>query len=765
MEKHYFNKNYLISLALIIILFILAFRLIPSLLPVKPQDLQREEFHSVLFYDRHGNLMQEVLSASSTRSVSVDINAISPYLLDAMVATEDKNFYSHNGIDYGAVLRALYQNISSAGIVSGASTITLQLARLQHSAERTILNKIREAFYAYRLEAGLDKKTILESYQNRLPMGGNLYGVEGAARAYFGVAAADLTLAQATFLAAIPNSPNRLNPYRNPGEIKKRQKTILERMVQQKMIEETRISGVLKEDVLLKPQTSSFAAPHLVFQLMQELPINAQSVRTTIDMELQQMVAEQIKQVLFRLKNYQVTNAAALLLDNHSGEILAYVGSADYFNEEIDGQYDGIQALRQPGSALKPFLYLLALEKEYNPASVISDIPSHYRMPTGVYSPRNYSESFHGPVRIREALANSLNVPAVRMLAKLEIDSFLHRLHEYEFHSLNREPEFYGIGLALGCGEVTLYELSRAYLCLARLGDFLPVKAVTYINDNPTDSIDFEKNISNPALNYLITHMLSDHHARTMEFGFSSILNLPFPCAAKTGTSYKFCDNWTIGYTRDFTLGVWVGNFDHKPMLKVSGVSGAGPIFANTMVQLYRGKPWPEDFSEPPGIARITICPLSGKKPNPACPSRIEELIPQRDLAEHESGQCEMHIRVSSSTKTIIPAEFRSWAEPLGYEVRYTETSAGEFIRILHPKDGATYYRLPNLAPEFQSIRIEAECANKQATIDWYLNGKLLRSTQNPHGFLWQISPGSFRLRSVINGDRNTSKEVSFNVK
>jgi penicillin-binding protein 1C len=765
MKKHFLNRTILLTNALIFLLLILAFRLIPFLLPINKEDLQRQEFHSVLFYDRHGNLMQEVLSASSTRSVSVQIEAVSPYFIDAIVATEDRNFYNHYGIDYGAVLRALYQNLRSADIVSGASTITLQLARLQHPAQRTILNKIKEAFYAYRLEAGLDKRAILEAYINRLPMGGNLYGIEGAARAYFGVSAGDLTLAQSTFLAAIPNSPNRLNPYHNPQEIKNRQKTILERMVQQGMIEESRISGVLKEDVLLKPQTTSFAAPHLVFRLMQELPIHAQRVHTTIDMDLQQMVAEQLTKVLLHLKNYQVSNGAALLLDNHNGEILAYVGSADYFNEEIDGQYDGIQALRQPGSALKPFLYLLAMEKGYHPASLISDIPSHYRMPTGVYSPRNYSESFHGPVRIREALANSLNVPAVRMLAKLGVDTFLYRLQEYEFYSLDQESDYYGIGLALGGGEVSLYELTRAYHCLARMGNFLSPKAVTSINAHPTDSLHFEKKISTPVLNYLITHMLSDDHARTTEFGFSSILNLPFPCAAKTGTSHKFCDNWTIGYTRDYTLGVWVGNFDHKPMLKVSGVSGAGPIFANIMVQLYRNKAWPEAFVRPPGIARILICPLSGKKPNRACPSRMEEYITQQDLPEHEAGQCEMHISDGTSTQTVIPAEFRPWAEPLGYEVRETDKSPVEILRILHPKDGATYYRLPNLAPEFQSIRLEAECTDKQAVLHWYLNGKLLKTTQNPHGFLWQVRPGSFKLTATIHGAKTRSKELNFNVK
>ncbi|UCF64823.1 MAG: penicillin-binding protein 1C, partial [bacterium] len=686
-----------------------------------------------------------------------------PYFLNAMVAAEDQNFYHHRGIDYGAVLRAIYQNIRAAEIVSGASTITLQLARLLHPAERTILNKIREAFFAYRLEAGLSKADILEAYVNRLPMGGNLYGIEGAAQAYFGISAADLTLSQATFLASIPNSPNRLNPYHNLDEIKSRQKTILQRMAAQKMIPASRIAGVLKEDVLLKPQSSSFLAPHLVFRLIQELPSYTQTVQTTIDRDLQQMVSEQITQILQRLKGYQVSNAAAILLDNRTGEVLAYVGSADFFNEEIDGQFDGVQALRQPGSALKPFLYLQAMEKGYHPASVISDIPSHYRMPTGVYSPKNYSEDFHGPVRIREALANSLNVPAVRMLAKIEVDTFLQRLHEYEFHSLQQDPGYYGIGLALGGGEVSLNELTRAYLCLARSGSFLPLRTIRAINDKPVLPDLSEKTISSPVYNFLITHILSDPHARTTEFGFNSILNLPFPCAAKTGTSYKFCDNWTLGYTRDYTLGVWVGNFDHKPMLKVSGVSGAGPIFANIMYQLYRDREWPESFTMPPGIIRVTICPLSGKKPNSYCPSHMEEYIPERDYPSYLKGQCDMHLKSGAARKTVMPAEFKAWAEPLGYETRSPDNQ--DVFQIIHPKDGTVYHRLPNLALEYQSLNIEADCQDPEVSIDWYLNGEFLRTTRGKHGFLWQIRQGNFTLIGYMPENQDKFKKVNFQVK
>jgi len=757
-------KN-LITISLILFLVASLLRLTPFLFPVNLKDLQRDTFRSVKFYDRHNQLLQEVLSASSSRAVYVESKNISPYFLEAIIAGEDKNFYRHRGVDYGAVVRALYQNLTSGKIISGASTITLQLARLLRPAERTYLNKLKEVYFAYRLEAGLTKNQILEAYVNRLPMGGNLYGIEGAARGYFGISAADLTLAQATFLAAIPNSPNRLNPYHNLPEIKKRQRLILQRMASEDLIDPDRIERISKEDVLLKTQQSTFLAPHLVFHLLDELPPEASIVKTTVDRELQLMVNEQLSMILHQLKDYHVTNAAAILLDNDSGEVLAYVGSADFFNPEIDGQVDGVQSLRQPGSALKPFLYLLAQDKGFHPASLISDIPTHYKMPTGIYSPNNYSESFHGPVRLREALANSLNIPAVRVLAKIGVDTFLTRLREYEFSSLQQDAEFYGIGLALGGGEVTLYELAQAYRCLALQGDFKPIFPVLEINGKPFDTAWEPKKISSPVHHFLISDILSDHFARTTEFGFNSILNLPFDCAVKTGTSFKFCDNWTIGYTRDYTLGVWVGNFDHKPMLKVSGVSGAGPIFANIMMQLYRDKPWPEAFAEPADIARITICPLSGKKPNQACPSRMEELISNRDFVKCESIQCDMHVQNGSSSQAVIPAEFKPWGEPLGYEIHESSTSGDAILRILHPKSGTTYYRLPNLAPEYQSLRIEAECLDQQETIHWYLNRKLLRSTQKPHSFLWQIKPGNFILSAVIDKNKIFSKEISFQVK
>jgi penicillin-binding protein 1C len=759
------KKKVLKSFCYSIILFILAFRLTPYILPITEKDLQRESFHSVKFFDRDGRLLQEVLSENSSRSIHTALNQVSRYFLKAIIASEDKDFYYHNGIDYKAIIRAAWQNFKERKIVSGASTITLQLARMMRPGERTLLKKIKEAYFAYRLEAGLSKEKILESYINRTPMGGNLYGIEGASKAYFGISSSDLTLAQASFLASIPNSPTRLNPYNNLEEIKSRQKYILEKMEEQNLIAKERIDRILKEDISLRPQTASFLAPHFVFTLTKTLPEDVQNVKVTIDRDLQKIVQEQTNRVVKALKPFNVTNAAVILLDNVTGEVLAYTGSADFFSSENEGENDGVRALRQPGSTLKPFLYILAFEDGLTPRTIVSDIPTYYKMPTGIYSPKNYSEDFYGPVRLREALANSLNVPAVNVLTETGIDRFLSRLKEYEFNSLDKNEDYYGVGLVLGGGEVSLFELARAYMCIARSGSFIPIKEIIEIDGKEKKSLEKEKTISTPALNYLITDILSDRFARTSEFGFFSVLNFPFPCAAKTGTSFRFCDNWTIGFTKDYTLAVWVGNFDHTPMQKVSGVSGAGPLFANIMHLLYSKKDYPEKEPLPEELTLVPICPLSGKKPNHSCPSTIEEIIPKENLASYYKDSCDMHTYIKGEVHTVLPGRYEEWAE--GFEAKNPtrEIKKVERFKIIKPQQGAIFYRLSNVKPEYQSIKIELTTTEKEERVNWFLNEKPLNETFKEHGFLWQIKPGEYCLTAISDKDNNISSNINFTVK
>jgi penicillin-binding protein 1C len=374
----------------------------------------------------------------------------------------------------------------------------MQLARMLDPVSRSLAGKVQEIWLSWRLVAGMNKDEILSSYINRLPMGGNIYGVEAAARTYFSIPANDLNLAQASLLAAIPNNPTYFDPLQHYQRLKQRQKYVLNRMVQDGYITRSQAERGYAEEISFQSrQRGIIAAPHFLFWLASQQstpPItppptpprkqggaksvrNSSPIRTTIDRRLQQFVEAQVQQVLSSLAANNVHDAAALVIDNHTGEVLAYVGSPDYFNEAKQGRNDGVQALRQPGSTLKPFLYELALEKGViRPNTILADVPAHYAIPGAkLYSPTDYTKSFLGPVRVRVALANSLNVPAVRVLEKVGVQTFLDRLHQLRFEHLNQSAEYYGLGLTLGSGEVSLWELARAYVTMARVGEAAPL--------------------------------------------------------------------------------------------------------------------------------------------------------------------------------------------------------------------------------------------------------------------------------------------------
>jgi penicillin-binding protein 1C len=379
---------------------------------------------------------------------AVRLKTISPHFINALIAAEDRRFYEHDGVDWIAVARAAVQNVLPLHRRSGASTITLQLAKILEPGPRTFRKKLQEVRLAYHLEAGMTKGEILEQYVSRLPFGNQLYGIESASSTYFGKPAADLSLAQASFLAAIPNAPSRLDPYKKKELVRARQTFILERMKALRLITSEDRSLALSENItILKPQRPRLA-PHFIQRVQSSLPGTASRVRTTLDSALQRAVEQQARDVLYELKGRVVSNAAVLVLDNRNGEVLAYAGSADFDNTAAEGQNDGVQALRQPGSTLKPFIYGLALERGMTPATLLPDLEVHYATPVGDFSPQNYSKQFHGPVRLREALANSLNVPAVRVAAELGPDAVLTRLREFGFASLTADAEHYGVACA-----------------------------------------------------------------------------------------------------------------------------------------------------------------------------------------------------------------------------------------------------------------------------------------------------------------------------
>lgn len=737
-------------------LICLAVRSLPYLAPIRPGDIAQNQ-QAFEFSDRQGLPLGTILTRDRENTAIVPLNRMSPHFINAIIAAEDKRYYQHGALDTIAIGRSLLEAVQAKEIVSGASTISMQLARMLEPAPRTIPNKFREVWFSWRLAAGTNRDEILEAYINRLPMGGNVYGVEAASRVYFGIPAAELNLARATILAALPNDPTDLNPYYYWDALKQRQAYVLDRMVEDEYITRVEADRAFAEEISLLPRDRGIiAAPHFLFWLSEELSEdktgnlsvnfkarNKSKIRTTIDRPLQQFVEAQVQQVVENLAPYKVRHAAAIVLDNDTGEILAYVGSPDYFNEQNLGRNDGVRALRQPGSTLKPFLYQLALEKDViNSNSILADVPTYYAIPGAkIYSPTNYNEgTFFGPVLVRMALGNSLNVPAVRVLEKVGVENFLNRLHRLGFDSLKESPDYYGLGLTLGSGEVSLLELTRAYLTLARQGEAVPL-AGTIPNFQSAELSQLP-----PAKSewMLIADILKDPHARAAEFGVDSALNLPFPAAVKTGTSSDYRDTWTVGFTRDYTVGVWVGNFNGDRLQQISGVMGAAPLWQRIMLRLHETRE-PGNFSPPEDMVERSVCVISGWRPSEKCPAVVLEYFNRENLAEYESREVGYELG-------NLPGEYNEW---LG---RQSQSIYGEKgIKILFPQEDD--YFLINPAVGEDRLQFKLARATDEP-VEWWLNGEKLTGNSS-NSLFWEMKIGEWNLE-VRSG--NSSDRVNFQV-
>ena len=605
-------------------------------IPFSREALQPVSVVSLRILDRNGNLLREVLSDEEGRGRWVPLEEISNHVILATLAAEDSRFYKHPGVDIRAILRAIIQNLRARKAISGGSTLTQQVVKNIYHFPRNWFWKMVEIWYALRLEISLSKDEIMAQYLNRIPYGNQTFGINAASSLYFDKPPSHLSLAEAAFLAGFPRGPSLYNPYHHEFRAKKRQREVLRRMLTKGMITQEEYRRALKEPLNLVAPEISFRAPHfcdlVLSRISPEERQNISSIRTTLDFELQKDVEVLVKNYVQSLQKWDVTNAAVLIMDNERGEILSLVGSTNFFDPYRSGQVDGAISLRQPGSALKPFTYALALEQGMTPATLILDTEIRIRSNGADYVPRNYDGRYHGPVRLREALACSYNVSAVKVLETIGVQSLLHRLKKLGFESLDKGADYYGLGLTLGGGEVTLLELTRAYSTLARSGVFKQEKIFLEIDDiegrvkSCPDSPSVR--VFSPQVSYLITHILVDRDARIPAFGAGSCLSLPFPCAVKTGTSGNFRDNWALGYTPHHTVGVWVGNFDGRPMRNVSGISGAGPLFRDIMLLLEkRGKRGNFDFAAPEGLMEVYVCPQSGMSVGSFCPGKIKEIF------------------------------------------------------------------------------------------------------------------------------------------
>ncbi|MDH4196412.1 MAG: penicillin-binding protein 1C, partial [Candidatus Aminicenantes bacterium] len=673
------------------------------LLPFPKARLAPGAHISLRLTDRHGVLLRELLSEKGGRSRWVRLSEVSPYLVKATLAAEDRNFFLHRGLHVPSVVRALWQNVRRGQVVSGASTISQQVVRNIEPRPRTFGTKAREAWLAMRLERTVSKEEILAQYLNRVPYGNQAFGVDAAARLYFRKPASDVSLAEAAFMAALPRAPSLANPYHDPAPALRRQREIIAAMRRLGFVRPDEADRALAEPLAVSPPGENFQAPHFTTAVLGGMPAEERAVlaevRTTLDAQLQKKVEALVRGHVERLARSGVTNAAAIVLDNAEGDILAWVGSRDFFDPDVAGQVDGVLSPRQPGSALKPFTYALALEAGMTAATLIDDLPAEFAAPGGSYRPENYDRRYHGQVRLRSALACSYNVPAVATLAEIGTERLYRKLRDLGMDSLLRPAGYYGAGLTLGNGEVTLLELARAYMALARGGFFVRERSILGRIDQrgrerddpspPAPSAAFS-----PSTAFIVSDILSDADARVPAFGYGSPLNLPFPCAAKTGTSKDYRDNWTVGYTTDYTVGVWVGNFDGRPMEGVSGITGCGPLFRDVMLLLHHDRR-PAAFRPPAGIVRRTVCAASGELASAACPARVEEIFaagtePLLVCGEERAAR---EVRVAASPET--PARRRTSAGPAG-------------PRVVFPEDGAVFQVDPVLRAEHQKVRCRA---------------------------------------------------------
>ena len=759
---------------LVLLMLVLAAWIGLKFVPV-PEALLRTPPVSIEFTDRNGKTLRETRVGERFRR-EVSYAEIPANVVHAMLAAEDKRFFFHSGVDWRATGRAAATGLRAGRKTSGASTISQQLIKLSVPRARTLTTKLIEMATALRLEQIWPKEEILAAYLNRLDFGNLNFGVAAAANYYFGKPLSDLSNAEAALLAGLPLNSSRLNPYTNPAGAKRRQETVLRRMRESGWLAQEEYERALAEPLRYERARRVFNAPHFVDLVLDrdqgqlaragdesdpkvlrgEVPASFRrrlhgEVRTTLDLDLNRFIERSVTERLASLRAQNVRDAAAVVLDNRTGEVLGFVGSENYFAPG-SGMVNGAMQARSAGSTIKPITYLLALERGDTAATIVPDVPTEFPTATGPYRPENYHRHCQGPARYREALACSLNIPAVRVLQSLGGAAPLQRrLQAWGVTTLPKEPDEYGLGLTIGNAEVRLLELANLYATLARMGQWMPYRLLqneghaerssvagggggrngveasrestvdvrtsdfhstgsftprrpatsahadaafrmTSDFNGKRDAGEAQTGTSASQLCWLIADMLSDNAARVSAFGANSALRFDFPVACKTGTSTDFRDNWAIGYTPEFTVGVWVGNFNGSPMREVSGVTGAAPILHDVMEYLHQrfGTTW---FERPAGIVERPVHRLTGHLLSAPRPGAVMEKFVAGQLPRMESPEdCDAQGRVK------LGPEYSEWAVSVDNQLRdrVVLEDAGR-LHLVSPQPGSTFLLDPDV--------------------------------------------------------------------
>lgn len=756
--------------------------------------------------DRNGHLLYEVPDPFSGRQRPLALEEIPLALRQATIALEDRTFYRNPGVDLRGIVRAAWRNLSGGAIVAGGSTITQQLARNflldpHVSQQRTLERKIRETVLALKLTSTFSKDDILAMYLNQTYYGGLSYGGEAAAQHFFGKPARELDLAECALLAGLPQSPSYYNPATNRDSALARQSQVLDAMVAVSFITPEQAEAARAEPLQFAFRGPTMRAPHVVTYVLDMLAAyygpdtvarGGLVITTTIDMDLQHVAQTALQRQLARLAaphngipGHRVRNGAVVVLDPESGAILAMVGSPDFFDATIQGQVNGALARRQPGSAIKPLTYAAALERGYTPASRILDEPAAFPTREGrPYRPENYDRTYQGEISLREALATSSNVAAVRVLHAIGVPALLEMASRLGIASLGEASGEYGLALTLGSGEVTLLELTAAYGAFANGGNHLtPYVLADAHPATPGLSPGLFPTPAKPQpvlssqIAFLISSILSDPYARMRTFGTTGWLTIDRPAAVKTGTTGNWHDGWTVGYTPDRVVGVWVGNADGEPMRSVSGAKGAAPVWHEVMLAAHRNLP-PKPFARPDGIVERTICTeprpsASRQELHPSasefladCPSPRQEYFIVGTQPEHRGAGVSYPMPEPAHPAPAPVAPTLNPAPSLSGIPDTQRVSASP--RMLNPAPGARFALTPAVPRERQHIVLQARASSNTTRLTIVIDGEPVATCNDSScKAFWPLQPGTHRAHAVARdgqGGMLESEPVVFHV-
>jgi len=760
--KNWF-KYLSIAIGIGIIFSVASYLIILKVYPFPYQEIKTIKYSQTVF-DKDGNLLRAFLGQEDSWLLEVGLDEINPDFVKATLAIEDKRFMKHPGIDLAAVFRAIKQNLLNKRIVSGASTISMQVMRLLSPKKRTLGNKIIETVHAIRLENLYTKEDILKLYFELASYGGNILGVKAASFRYFKKYPQDLNLSECALLAGLPQSPSRFRPDRHPERAKIRRDQVLLSMLKNGYINQTQFKTAKDQPIIAGTFTFPFKTPHFTRQIKNEYP-QENKIITTLDSNIQHLAENTLKNAVRRLRSQGVTNGAIVIIENKSGKVRALVGSNDFFSFKDSGQINGALSLRCPGSALKPFTYALGIDKGlYTPQMILADVPIQY----SGYTPLDYDKKYRGPVTLREALVDSLNIPAVEALDKIGYRSLYFFLKDVGISTINKLPENYGLSLTLGSGEVNLLELTNAYAALARGGVYQPYQLIEEDKSNKTSS----RVISEGAA-YIISDILSDS-TRLESIGIYRNNKIHPRIAFKTGTSFGHRDAWTISYNPEYTVGVWLGNFSAKPSKALVGIEAATPIAISIFDQLCSKKslPW---YAKPNEVGERHVCALSGEPTNEFCEHSVKDLfLKNKSIAK----ECSFHKKIAIDIKTelslddyakqgrdyieevfvIWPDKLQSWIrqhnpeylEPPEYMIapkRVVNLDKNR-PRIISPAHRCEYF-LSKSNKFKQKLTLVANGSFDADKLYWFVNDNFFSSSEIGEKLFWTMEKGKHKITCV----------------